>query len=164
MMPVNGVFNSWQRELYGFYLAAYTAVLDAIQPNVTAQAVLRDAVVAMERQLKASTFSKPAHGAAARRFVDDYQKQAANPRASLGHWVGMATHDVGSNDGPLTAGIEPALRVPEEQIYIRLEDLIIITATGREVASDFVPSRIDAIEQLMKEEGILQRYPRARFH
>ena len=76
----------------------------------------------------------------------------------------MATHDVGTNDGPLRAGmvftIEPALRVPEEKIYIRLEDLVIITATGKEIVSDFVPYEIDAIERLMKEEGMLQRYPK----
>jgi Xaa-Pro aminopeptidase len=56
--------------------------------------------------------------------------------------------------------IEPALTVPEEQIYIRLEDLIIITATGKEIVSDFVPMDIEAIEKLMREEGMLQRYPK----
>jgi Xaa-Pro aminopeptidase len=56
--------------------------------------------------------------------------------------------------------IEPALRVPEEQIYIRLEDMIVVTPTGAEILSDFVPRSMEAIERLMKEPGILQRYPR----
>ena len=50
--------------------------------------------------------------------------------------------------------------MPEEKIYIRLEDLIIITETGKEIVSDFVPLEMDAIEQLMKQEGMLQRYPK----
>ena len=54
--------------------------------------------------------------------------------------------------------IEPALRVPEENIYIRLEDLIIITETGIEIVSDFVPMDIKGIEKLMREKGMLDRY------
>ena len=164
MMPINGTFSPWQRELYGFYVAAYRTVLDAIRPGVTAQVIIQDAVKKMDGVLAASKFSKPAYEAAARRFVEGYRREAGDPRAGLGHWVGMATHDVGVHDGPLREGmvftIEPALRVPEEQIYIRLEDLVVITATGKEVVSDFVPYEIGAIERLMKEEGMLQRYPK----
>ena len=76
----------------------------------------------------------------------------------------MATHDVGEDSGPLRAGmvftIEPALRVPEEQVYVRLEDLIVITETGAEVVSDWLPMDMDGIEKVMKEGGMLQRYPR----
>jgi hypothetical protein len=36
----------------------------------------------------------------------------------------------------------------------------VITATGKEIVSDFVPYEIGAIERLMKEEGMLQRYPK----
>ena len=76
----------------------------------------------------------------------------------------MATHDVGEYGGPLRAGmvftIEPALTVPEEKIYVRLEDMILITDTKAEIMSDFVPMDIDGIERLMKEGGMLQRYPR----
>ena len=56
--------------------------------------------------------------------------------------------------------IEPAMRVPEEQIYIRLEDMIVITDTKAEIMSDFVPWDVAGIEKLMAEEGMLQRYPR----
>ncbi|MGE0886178.1 MAG: aminopeptidase P N-terminal domain-containing protein [Blastocatellales bacterium] len=164
MMPVNGKFNAWQRELYGFYLGCYQSVLKAIRPNATAQTIIQEAVKEMERLLATTKFSKPAYENAARVFVARYQASAKNPRASLGHWVGMATHDVGPHEGPLRAGmvftIEPALTVPEEKIYVRLEDLIIITETGKEIVSDFVPMEMDEIEKVMKETGILQRYPR----
>jgi Xaa-Pro aminopeptidase len=56
--------------------------------------------------------------------------------------------------------IEPALRVPEEKIYVRLEDMIVVTDTGARIISDFVPMDIDGIEKVMREDGMLQRYPR----
>jgi Xaa-Pro aminopeptidase len=118
----------------------------------------------MQKILASSKFSKPIYEKAAREFVAGYEQSAKNARASLGHWVGMATHDVGSDAGPLRPGmvftIEPALRVPEEQIYIRLEDLIVITETKAEILTDWLPMDMDAIEKVMKEEGMLQRYPR----
>jgi len=164
MMPVNGRFSPAQRELYAFYLGCYQAVLKAIRPGVTAQAVLQEAVKDMEAHLAASKFSKPSYANAAKAFVARYQASAGRSEAGLGHWVGMATHDVGTDRGPLRPGmvftIEPALTVPDEQIYIRLEDLIIITPTGKEIVSDFVPMEIDAIEKLMAEEGMLQKYPK----
>ena len=164
MWPVNGKFSPWQRELYGFYLGCYQAILKAIRPGVTAQVIKQEAVREMERILAAATFSKPAYQNAAREFVSSYAESAKSARTTLGHWVGMATHDVGQDTGPLRAGmvftIEPALRVPEEQIYIRLEDMIVITDTKAEILSDFVPWDIAGIEKLMAEEGMLQRYPR----
>ena len=163
MFPVNGRFSGWQRELYGFYLGCYRAILKAIRPGATPAAVKQDAAAEMERILGASKFSKPEYERAAREFVTAYQATGDGP-ARLGHWVGMATHDVGEYGGPLQPGmvftIEPALRVPEEKIYIRLEDLVIITDAGAEVASDWLPMDIDGIERIMKEEGMLQRYPR----
>ena len=117
----------------------------------------------MERLLGASKFSKPEYERAARDFVTAYKGPSDGP-PRLGHWVGMATHDVGDYGGPLRPGmvftIEPALRVPEEQVYIRLEDLVVITETGAEVVSDWLPMDMDAIEAVMKDEGMLQRYPR----
>jgi Xaa-Pro aminopeptidase len=165
MWPVNGVFSQWQRELYGFYLACYEAILNAIRPGVDAGTVMKTAAKEMDRALAAARFSKDIHRSAAESFVKEYRKSADGPDASLGHWVGMATHDVGPHTGPLKPGmvftIEPALRVPEEKAYVRLEDMIVITEKGRDVLSDFVPRDMASIEKVMKEEGLLERYPRA---
>ena len=163
MWPVNGKFNQWQRELYDFYLACYQAILQAIRPGVTAAQIKQEAVQVMEGTLAQSKFSKPHYHAAAKSFVDSYREGAQNSETYLGHWVGMATHDVGIDTGPLRTGmvftIEPALRVPEEKIYIRLEDLIVITETGKEIISDFVPWDRAGIEKLMAEKGLLETYP-----
>lgn len=164
MWPVNGKFNGWQRELYGFYLECYQAILKHIRPGVTAGVIKQGALKDMEQALARARFSKPIYERAAREFVESYGRSAANPRTSLGHWVGMATHDVGQDSGPLRTGmvftIEPALRVPEEKIYIRLEDVIVITDKGADILTNWLPMDIPAIEKLMSEEGMLQRYPR----
>src|SRR6185503_12973423 len=153
MWPVNGKFSPWQRELYGFYLMCYRSILNHIRPGVTAQVIKKEAVAEMESALAGMKFSKPEYERAASQFVTSYKQSAENPRTTLGHWVGMATHDVGVDPGPLRAGmvftIEPALVVPEEKIYVRLEDMIVITDVRARIISDFVPMDIDGIEKLM---------------
>ena len=165
MWPVNGKFSQWQRDLYGFYLACYRAILKAIRPGALPSAIMQEAANEMDRTLAATRFSKDIYKKAAETFVKDYRTAAGRPDAALGHWVGMATHDDGPHTGPLKPGmvftIEPALRVPEEKIYVRLEDLIVIGEKSAEVVSDFVPSDPDAIEKVMREEGLLKRYPPA---
>jgi len=164
MMPVNGTFSKGQSELYGFYVRCYRAMLDHIRVGVTAQQIKQEALVVMDETFSNWTFSKDIYRKAAKDFVESYRRGAQSATTRMGHWVGMATHDVGNWTGPLKEGmvftIEPALRVPEETIYIRNEDLIIITADGAEIVSDFVPLEIADIEKLMREEGILQKYPK----
>jgi Xaa-Pro aminopeptidase len=161
--PVNGKFTGDQRDLYTFYVGCYRAILDAIRPGVTPQVIKKEALVKMDALLASSKFSKEIYTKGAKDFVDSYRRFADYHRSTLGHWVGMSTHDVGNDTGPLRPGmvftIEPALRIPEERIYIRLEDLIVITEKGKDVPSLFVPMDVEAIEALMKEEGMLQRYP-----
>jgi Xaa-Pro aminopeptidase len=57
--------------------------------------------------------------------------------------------------------IEPALTIPEDRVYIRLEDVLVITEKGYENLSSFVPVEPSAIEKLMAEPGITQASRRA---
>ena len=165
MWPVNGKFSQWQRELYGFYLACYRAILKEIRPGALPATIMREAAGEMDRILAGSKFSKEIYRKAAEAFVKDYRTASGRPEAALGHWVGRVTHDDGPHAGPLKPGmvftIEPALRVPEEKIYVRLEDLIVIGEKSSEVVSAFVPSDPDEIEKVMTEPGILKTYPAA---
>lgn len=65
--------------------------------------------------------------------------------------------------GPLVAGqvfsVDPMLWVHEEKLYVRMEDVVLVTETGVENFTDFMPSEIEEIEALMREEGILQMRP-----
>ncbi len=161
--PVNGQFNDWQKELYGFYVACYKSILKAIRPGQTGVGIKQKAGLEMEEILAKSKFSKPVYEQAARDFISKFKNPSGPFGAVLGHWIGMAAHDVGEYGGPLEPGmtftIEPALEVPEEKIYIRAEDAILVKETGVEIMSDFLPLEIEEIENLMKEKGLLEQYP-----
>jgi Xaa-Pro aminopeptidase len=70
----------------------------------------------------------------------------------------MEVHDV-RNPGPtLEPGelftIEPAMQIEDEHLGIRLEDIILMTDTGYENLSAFVPIEIPDIEKLMTRHGL----------
>ncbi len=77
-------------------------------------------------------------------------------RGGIGHYVGMAVHDVGPRGIRLKEGmvfaIEPALYYPEKNIGIRIEDTVLITKDGCEVLTKDVPKEIDEIEKLMAKK------------
>ena len=166
MWPVNGKFTQQQRELYSFYLGCYRAIIAHIRPNVSPHTVGQEAVRDMDALLQRSKFSNPKHATAAAKFVSDYKARAEGTGPfMLGHWVGMSTHDVGGPVDMLKPGmvftIEPQLTVPEDETYIRLEDMLLVTDKGVEVMSPQAPEDPDAIEKLMQEKGLLKQYPRA---
>ena len=173
--PINGKFSPEQRELYEIYRKMYMSLMTSIKPNVPVPEILKDAVAKMDAAIASHTFTSEKFKAAATRFVDNYRRRINPPppaegapqrpgrRGSLGHTVGMEVHDVNTEHGEvLVPGmvftIEPALTIPEDRVYIRLEDVILITETGYENLSAFVPMEIDAIEKLMAETGMFEKY------
>jgi len=152
--PVNGKFSPAQRELCGFILKIHDALLKRIRPGVTVSQVLDEAYPEMEEIFRKIRWSKPIYKEAA--------QKAIKWRGHLTHPVGMAVHDVGNYAArPLEPGVvfalDPMMWVPEEKLYIRIENLVVITENGAENLSNMVPSKLDDIEKLMKEEGILQK-------
>jgi Xaa-Pro aminopeptidase len=152
MFPANGRFSQPQRELYGTYVRLYKALMDAIRPGLAPRDVVRIAVRSMEGIVAATSFREPRHKAAVEELVDGYRRSTRN---SLGHLLGMEAHDVGAPYERLEPGmvftIEPQLRVPDEQAYVRLEDVILVTSDGYENLSASLPIDMDAIETLMAE-------------
>jgi len=153
MFPANGRFTPRQREMYGIYVQLYDALMRSIRPHVAPRVVLADAHRKMTDVLEAFTFTDAKIREAAERFVAGY----GNPnRNSLGHWIGMEVHDVTAPYETLEPGmmftIEPALTIPDERIYIRLEDAILVTRDGYENMSGFVPYDIEAVERVMRED------------
>lgn len=162
MFPIDGRFTADQKELYTIYLRLYQALMTSIRPAPAAE-ILQAAVVKMDAVMAGYTFTNPNYKEAAHRFVDTYRKSAAaGTRTSLGHMVGMEVHDV---TAPITDGlepgmiftIEPALTIPDDRVYVRLEDVILITADGYENLSAFVPVEVEAIEKLMAETGVADK-------
>ena len=153
MFPANGRFTANQRELYTVYLKMYQALMSSIRPNLEPRLIMIDAGRKMQSIVSAFAFSSAKNRAAAERFVEPYKRP--RPDAMLGHWIGMEVHDVTAPYTALKPGmmftIEPALTIPEDRVYIRLEDAIVITETGYDNMSAFVPVEPDAIERLMTE-------------
>ena len=169
--PANGKFTADQRSLYGIYVKMYNALMTSIKPNVPVTDIIKDAVAKMDAAIASHTFTQPKYKDAAVRFADAWRRRLTPPApgtpgtanrggGTLGHMVGMEVHDVpGPPHTTLLPGmvftIEPALTIPEDRVYIRLEDMLVITDTGYENLSSFAPIEIEAIEKLMGEKKTL---------
>ena len=117
---------------------------------------MADAVPKMDAILGAYRFTDAKIKAAAAAFVDRYRNSTAS---SLGHAVGMEVHDVTGGPHPtlepgMVFTIEPAMQIPDEHLGLRLEDMILITESGYENLSAFVPVEIADIEKTMAEPGL----------
>jgi Xaa-Pro aminopeptidase len=155
MWPVNGRYSEWQRELYGFVLAYHHELIERIRPGATAPDILEGAATAMRRTIEATTFSKPAYRSACERALEF--------AGHLSHPVGMAVHDVGAYGGApfepgLVFSVDPMIWVPEEQLYIRVEDTVAVTEDGVENLTGFVPLELDDVERIMTEPGLLEHW------
>ena len=154
--PASGTYLPWQRELLQFVLEYHKAVLAAVKPGLTPAEVLKAAASAMTPVFARTRFSKPAYEAAARRLVE-------TGGGALSHTVGMAVHDVGSYRDGIRPGhvfsIDPQLRVPEESLYLRYEDTIVVTDSGIENFTDFLPRELADMEALVRQQGLLQKVP-----
>ncbi len=127
--PVSGRFTEAQLKAYRCTLEAQKAIIAAIKPGVTRSAV--------------------------RTIAEDiFRKHGFDPRyAYVGHYVGLSVHDVGDWDLPFEAGmvmaIEPIVDLPEQQLHIRVEDTILVTATGAEILSVGLPKEVDELLALL---------------
>ena len=150
-------YTPWQRELLQFILEYRNAVMSTDQAGLDVEpnhgrgesgdgtSLREDAI--LETDLREGC-------ARARR----------DGRRRLLHTVGMAVHDVGRYAGaPLKPGqvfsIDPQLRVPEENLYLRYEDTVVVTESGVENFTDFLPSELADMERLVRETGVVQTAP-----
>ena len=128
--PVSGRFTTRQREVYDIVLKAADAAIAAARPGVTLRE-LNDI---------------------ARQIIEDAGYTDNFPHG-LSHFLGLNVHDAGLYDMPLAPGvvftIEPGIYIAEEQIGIRIEDDILITAEGSEVLSSGLPRTADEVEAFM---------------
>ena len=152
MWPINGKYSPVQRELLQFVLDYRNAVLKLIRPGITTKEIIEQAKLAIEPVLARTKFSKPVYEQAARKMIE-------TSGGTLSHPVGLAVHDDGPyNRGTLKVGhvfsIDPQLWVPEENLYIRYEDVIVITPNGYENFTDFLPTELNELEKLVGQGGI----------
>jgi len=158
VFPANGTFSTRQREMYEIYLKLYQSVLTSIQVHKTPADCVKDALVKMDAIIATYKFTDARIKAAAVTMVEGYRSRQANAR-SLGHNVGLEVHDVGglratTFEPGRVFTIEPQFRIEEEHLGLRLEDMVLITETGVENLSAFVPISVPEIEKLMREPGL----------
>jgi Xaa-Pro aminopeptidase len=149
MWPINGIYAPWQRELYGFMVEYHKVLLSKIRPDVTADQVMDEAAAKMKPVFDGWHFSKRTYREAAGRTLEF--------RGHLSHPVGMAVHDDGGYRArPLVPGvvfsIDPQMWIPEEKLYIRVEDTGVVTRHGFENFTGEAPLELDDVEAHMRNE------------
>lgn len=154
MWPVNGTYSQGQRELYGFVVDYHKVLLAGIRPGRTYEEIAAEASEAMRAEAAKREFCKPIYKAACETMCDfPYH---------LSHAVGMCVHEASPRQMPLEVGmvfsVDPQMKVPEERLYIRCEDTVVITEDGYENFTADAPLELDDVEKMMAEPGLLQGF------
>ena len=128
--PVNGKFSPRQREIYQIVLDAQKAAIAKVKPG----ARISDMHNAAMSYIRSKGYEKYfIHGTS--------------------HHIGLEVHDAGETSRPFEPGMvitaEPGIYIPEEQLGIRIEDDVLVTADGHRVLSNF-PKEISEIEAQMR--------------
>jgi Xaa-Pro aminopeptidase len=143
-LPANGKFSPRQREIYEIVLGAQEAAMKALKPGMDMcrkgdQSVYKTAYDYI------NSHGKDQHG----KSLGPYFTHG------LGHHIGLNVHDPGETCKPLVPGmvvtVEPGIYIPEENLGVRIEDDVLITANGYELLSRKLPRDADEIEKIMAE-------------
>ena len=162
--PVNGRFSPAQRAVYELVLQAQAAAIAAVRPgnhwdapHEAAVEVLAEGMLRLGL-LKGSLDKLLASGAYKRFYMH-----------RTGHWLGLDVHDVGDYriDGQprllepgMVLTVEPGCYIAPDSrgvaarwrgIGVRIEDDVVVTASGCEVLTDGVPKAADEIEALIAD-------------
>ena len=133
--PVGDKFTDVHLKMYNCIKEVEEKVIAAMKPGVTVNDLLK---VAKEVYIK--------HG-----------YEHLNPNY-IGHFVGMAVHDVGPYDKPFVEGVvfnvEPIIEDKGLKVHLRLEDTVVITKTGSENLTGGTTTEPEKIYKLKKEKGV----------
>lgn len=159
--PVNGKFTEEQALIYNLVLKAQLAVIALIKPGVswnklqeTAELVLTQGLI--DLKIIQTTLEK----ALEKKYYQKYYMHG------IGHWLGLDVHDVGAYklngewrklEAGMVLTVEPGLYFSPDQalnkkwwnIGVRIEDDVVVTATGCAVLTAHAPKTIEEIEQIM---------------
>ncbi len=167
--PVNGRFSAPQKLLYQLVLDAQQAALDVIRPGTPYTAIHEAAVrVLAQGMLDTGLLDRRTYA-----DVDAVIAERAHQQFYMhgtGHWLGLDVHDAGAYRAnalqdkpsrPLQEGmvltvepgiyVRPAPGVPQQfwHIGIRIEDDVLVTASGYTILSAAAPKSVAAIESVM---------------
>jgi Xaa-Pro aminopeptidase len=146
--PVSGTFTPHQRAVYELVLATNQAVLDSVRPGITLARLNGIAREYMRIHSGATCDTVTCD----RYFIH-----------GVTHHLGMDVHDVGPMGLPLAAGMvitdEPGIYIPQEALGVRIEDDVLVTATGHELLSASAPRTVVEVERAMQRTPANVRRP-----
>ena len=142
-IPINGKFTDRQKQIYQIVLNAMKEVEKNTKPGLT----LADLNNIAKKAL--------AKGCMEIGLIEKEEEIGKYYFHSVGHSLGLDTHDVWILDSKLEEGAvitnEPGLYIEEEGIGIRLEDDLLVTKDGCINLSKDIPVEIEDIEALMSK-------------
>jgi len=153
-IPVNGKFNSRQKDCYNAVLRVMNKAISIMTPGTTINQI-NELVEAMlqEEHIKLGLYSKE----------DVTNQDPANPIVKkyyphgTSHFIGLDVHDVGDRTIVLEEGMvltcEPGLYIPEENIGIRIENDIVVAIKPFDLMHH-IPREIEEIENLMQKPNL----------
>ncbi len=165
--PVSGRFTPEQRKYYDIVLEAQEAAIAAVRPGVMMVDVIKTAarvyqkhgleryedVAKMGEDRVWGVMPSPTHYLTQGGGIVRYSRLGRGVR-DLGHHIGLDATDSRDYSKPLAPGmvitIEPKLYIPEKNIAIMIEDMILVTENGHENLSASLPKRAADIERLMR--------------
>jgi Xaa-Pro aminopeptidase len=163
--PVNGKFSRVQRDVYDIVLKAQLAAIAKVKPGNHWDEPHNAAI----EILTAGMIELGIFKGKLKELIKD-QSYTRYYMHRTGHWLGMDVHDVGDYkvesewrtfEPGMVLTVEPGMYLPAGSkglarkwwnIGVRIEDDVLVTATGNEVLSKDVPKTIDAIEALMAHD------------
>jgi Xaa-Pro aminopeptidase len=141
-IPVDGHFTPRQREIYDIVLGAQKAVIAAVRPGKT---IGRNSPGSLNAEAYdyINSHGQDLHGERLGKYFTH----------SISHHIGLEVHDSADATAPLEEGmvisVEPGLYIPEEQMGIRIEDMVLVTKNGARVLTAALPKEAAEIERIM---------------
>ena len=149
-IPVSGRFTDRQKAVYEAVLRVKNEATKMLVPGNTLQAYNKEVGKIMESELLGLKLLDK---------TDIKNQDADNPAYrkyfmhGTSHHLGLDVHDVGSLSQPMRAGnvftVEPGIYIREENLGIRLEDDVMITANGTKNLMEQIPIEVEEIEEIM---------------
>ena len=150
-IPVNGRFTERQRNVYNAVLHVKKEAEKLLVPGTMMAEYHKEVGLIMENQLLGLGLIDKTDIKNQKAEWPAYKKYFMH---GTSHFIGLDTHDVGLWNEPIKAGMvftcEPGIYIPEEGLGIRLEDDLVVQASGQpfNLMKD-IPLEASEIEDLM---------------
>ena len=150
-IPVSGKFDRRQRQVYDAVLRVMSFAKTRLVVGNDIETYHKEVGQNMEQELIKLDLLKAEDVKNQDPDAPEYKKYFPH---GTSHYLGLDVHDAGYKYRKFEAGMvytcEPGIYIPEENLGIRLENDILITATGNEDLMADIPLLADDIERLMK--------------